>query len=118
MTVAALIIAGGIGAVLRYAIDDAVRRRWPTAFPAPTFAINVTGSLVIGLVAGLVLYRAASPDWQAVIGTGFCGGYTTFSTSVVETVRLGGRRGPVYAGLTFAGSVGACAVGLAIGWAL
>ncbi|MFC3243110.1 fluoride efflux transporter FluC [Gordonia humi] len=75
----------------------------------------MTGSLLIGLVAGIVMFHGASADWQTVIGTGFCGGYTTFSTSVLETVRTGGRRGVLYAALTLVGSVAACALGLALG---
>ncbi|GAC80803.1 CrcB protein [Gordonia malaquae] len=107
-------LAGAVGAVLRFLVDDACRRRWPGAFPGPTFAINVTGSLAMGLIAGMVMFHGADHDWQTVIGTGFLGGYTTFSTSVLETVRTGGRRGLVYAVLTLGGSVGACAVGLAV----
>lgn len=99
----------------RYLVDDFSRRRWPTAFPGPTFVINVTGSLLIGVIAGLVMFAGADHDWLTVIGTGFCGGYTTFSTAMIETLRAG-RRGVGYAALTLAGSVAACAVGLWLGW--
>lgn len=118
MIPALVIVAGALGAVARYIVDEASKRRWPGAFPGPVFTINVTGSLLIGVIAGIVMYHAASADWEAVIGTGFCGGYTTFSTSVLDTVRTGGRRGVAYAALTLVGSVAACAVGIAAAWAV
>ncbi|GEE01413.1 hypothetical protein nbrc107696_18590 [Gordonia spumicola] len=111
-------LAGAVGAVLRFVVDDACRRRWPAAFPGPTFGINVTGSLAMGVLAGLVMFHGTPHAWQTVVGTGLLGGYTTFSTSVLETVRAGGRRGLVYAALTLIGSVGACAAGLAVAYAL
>ncbi|MGO3326287.1 fluoride efflux transporter FluC [Gordonia sp. (in: high G+C Gram-positive bacteria)] len=114
MIPALVVLAGALGAVARFVVDDVSRRRWPGTFPGPVFAINVTGSLLIGVTAGIVMFHGASSDWEAVIGTGFCGGYTTFSTSVLDTVRTGGRRGLMYAMLTLVGSVGACVVGLAL----
>ncbi|GAA4664049.1 fluoride efflux transporter FluC [Gordonia humi] len=115
MIPALLVLAGALGSVARFVVDEESKRRWPGAFPGPVVTINVTGSLLIGLVAGIVMFHGASADWQTVIGTGFCGGYTTFSTSVLETVRTGGRRGVLYAALTLVGSVAACALGLALG---
>ncbi|HAM25639.1 MAG TPA: chromosome condensation protein CrcB, partial [Microbacteriaceae bacterium] len=53
-----------------------------------TTVINVTGSLVLGLLVGLALNGAISAEWRLVLGTGLMGGYTTFSTASVETVRL------------------------------
>ncbi|ALG83528.1 fluoride efflux transporter FluC [Gordonia phthalatica] len=110
------VFAGAVGAVARYLVDDAAKRRWPGVFPGPTFAINITGCLTIGFIAGLVLFAGASHDWLMVVGTGFCGGYTTFSTAAVETIRDGGRRGVVYGAGTLIGSVAACALGLWLGW--
>ncbi|MCF8603185.1 CrcB family protein [Gordonia sp. HY442] len=114
MIAALVVIAGALGSVVRFVVDDVSRRRWPGAFGGPVLAINVTGSLLIGVTAGIVMFHGASSDWQAVVGTGFCGGYTTFSTSVLDTLRTGGRRGLLYAMLTLVGSVGACAIGLAL----
>lgn len=116
MIVLLTVIAGALGAVARYQIDDSSKRRWPSAFPGPTFAINLTGCLVIGFVAGLVMFAGASHDWLVVVGTGFCGGYTTFSTAAVETIRAEGRRGVIYGVGTLVGSVAACAFGLWLGW--
>jgi CrcB protein len=81
-------IAGGLGAGARFVVDGAVRRRWATAFPIGTLLINVSGSLLLGLMVGLVLVHGQSDNLRLIIGTGFCGGFTTFSTASVETVRL------------------------------
>jgi CrcB protein len=83
-----LALAGGAGAVTRFTVDGLVRERWSGPFPLATVAINVTGSLLLGVLTGLVLYRNASSDLALVLGTGFCGGYTTFSSASFETVRL------------------------------
>ncbi|MBC7638454.1 MAG: CrcB family protein [Rhodoferax sp.] len=80
--------AGGLGAAARFAVDSATRSRWATAFPWSTVAINVTGSLLLGLLTGLLVSDGAAGLVRTVLGTGFCGGYTTFSTASVETVRL------------------------------
>jgi len=50
--------------------------------------VNVTGSLLLGIVTGLVVFHGAPRAWEVVLGTGFCGGYTTFGTACIETVRL------------------------------
>jgi CrcB protein len=85
-------LAGGVGAMTRYVVDSVVRTRWPIAFPVGTMAINVSGSLILGVLAGLVMAHGTSTDLQTIAGTGFCGGYTTFSAASVETVRLGEQR--------------------------
>ena len=84
----ALVVAGGVGASTRMVADGAMRSRWPTSFPWATFAINVSGSFLLGVLTGLVLHRHTGVDLRLVAGTGFCGGYTTFSTASFETVRL------------------------------
>ena len=80
-------LAGGLGAVARLVLDGAVRQRVP-GHPWGTVLVNLTGSLLLGLVAGLGAGAALSPSAQLVAGTGFLGGYTTFSAASVETVRL------------------------------
>ncbi len=82
------ILAGGLGAVARFVVDSLVRARSATTFPIGTLVINVTGSFVLGLITGVVLAAAAPDAWRTVVGTGFLGGYTTFSTASFETVRL------------------------------
>ncbi|ALR11857.1 chromosome condensation protein CrcB [Mycobacteroides saopaulense] len=122
MMVVAVILAGALGAVLRFVVDSAVKYRWTRRFPWTTLFINLTGSALIGLLAGLVVFHHASPQLLTLLGTGFCGGYTTFSTASVESVRLIEQRRWALALYntfgTLLGSVGACAAGLALGWAL
>jgi CrcB protein len=86
----AFALAAGIGAPLRHVVGGAVQERHGAAgaFPWGTFVVNVTGSLLLGIVAGLGLYHAFPAAPRLVLGTGFCGAYTTFSTFSVETVRL------------------------------
>jgi len=81
-------LAGGLGAVARFVGDGLVRTRLSAAFPVGTVLINVSGSFTLGLVSGLVLAHAAHDGLRLVVGTGFLGGYTTFSTASFETVRL------------------------------
>lgn len=88
VTILLLGLAGGLGAGTRFVVDGLIRSRLRTALPAATIAINVTGSFLLGLVAGAVIVHAAPPELQAIAGTGFLGGYTTFSTASFETVRL------------------------------
>lgn len=85
-------LAGSAGAVSRFVIDGLIRQRWSVNFPWTTLVINVSGSLLLGILTGLVLYRGVTPDLKLVAGTGFCGGYTTFSTASFETVRLAQRQ--------------------------
>jgi CrcB protein len=102
--------------VARFLVDSEVKRRRPSAFPWGTVLINVSGSLLIGLVAGAVIFHGQPSAWQTIIGTGFCGGYTTFSTASIETVRLVQQRRHWLAlgnaVVPLALSVGACALGL------
>jgi CrcB protein len=65
-----------------------IRSRVASLVPAGTFVINVSGSLLLGFLTGLVLVGAEPTDVRVVLGTGFLGGYTTFSTAMIETVRL------------------------------
>ena len=81
-------LAGGVGAVARFVLDGLVRSRLASWFPVGTVVVNVTGSFVLGLVTGLALAHAVPEELRLVVGTGFCGGYTTFSTASFETVRL------------------------------
>lgn len=81
-------LAGAMGAVTRFGLDFAIKQRWRSPFPWATVIINVSGSLLLGVLAGIVLFDGGSPAWQTVLGTGFCGGFTTFSTASFETVRL------------------------------
>jgi CrcB protein len=92
LVVLAVAGAGGLGAVARLVLDGAVRARVRVGYPIGTTLINVTGSFLLGLVTGLALAHGLPPEWRAVLGTGFLGGYTTFSTASYETVRLAQQR--------------------------
>jgi fluoride exporter len=85
---AAFVLAGAIGAPLRYLIDGAIQDRTEGAFPWGTFVVNATGALALGFLTGLALYHAFPSTPKIVLGTGFIGSYTTFSTFTFETVRL------------------------------
>ncbi|MBJ7338177.1 fluoride efflux transporter CrcB [Mycolicibacterium sp.] len=121
MIVVLTLLAGATGALSRFVLDSSIKRRWQSPFPWATVLINVTGSLLLGILARLVLFDGQSPVWQTVVGTGFCGGYTTFSTASFETVRLVQQNRRLLALLNAIGSlvlsVGACAAGLALAWA-
>lgn len=101
-----VVLAGSAGAVARFVLDGVVRSWRTTEFPWATILINVTGSAALGILAALVSAHSAPEQLQAVVGLGFCGGYTTFSTASVETIRLLERR---RYRLAFANAVGTAA---------
>jgi CrcB protein len=84
-----VVAAGGfVGAPSRYLLDRAINRRIESDLPWGTFLVNISGSFVLGLLTGLSLSNHLSPLVKALLGTGFCGAYTTFSTFTFETIRL------------------------------
>ncbi|MEA2502531.1 MAG: fluoride exporter [Actinomycetota bacterium] len=85
---AGFVVAGAVGAPARYLLDDAISSRTQGVFPWGTLAINVSGSFLLGLLTGLALFHGLPATPRLVLGTGFCGAYTTFSTFTYETVRL------------------------------
>jgi CrcB protein len=110
---AVLVAAGAlVGAPLRYLTDRAVQARFGTEFPWGTLAVNAFGSLVLGLVTGAVAAGAASGQLQLLLGTGFCGALTTYSTFSYETLRLleTGARGRAAANVAVSLAVGLAAV--------
>nr|WP_217271143.1 fluoride efflux transporter CrcB [Frigoribacterium sp. VKM Ac-2836] len=119
MLVVAVAAAGGVGAALRFVVDGLVKDRLGAAYPWGTTVINLSGSFALGLLTGLALQAVVAPEWKLVLGTGLLGGYTTFSTASVETVRLlaTGRRGAAVAsGLgMLVGAVAVASLGLWIG---
>jgi len=102
----ATFVGGGAGAACRYGVGRLVNTRYGGEFPLGTFLINVTGCLVLGLLASLlarVPQEAAFPT--ALLATGFLGGYTTFSTFALEGVVLFRDGCPRTALLSVGGSV-------------
>jgi fluoride exporter len=113
--------AGGLGALLRFLVDGWVNARARALAPrlgAPlgTVLINVTGSLLLGIVVGWWVFRTGDNTWKLAVGTGLLGGYTTFSTASVEAARLilagRGLTAALHAGGMLVASLGAAALGL------
>jgi CrcB protein len=77
--------AGALGALSRYLVSGTIQRRSQSHFPVGTLAVNLAGALLIGLVVGAT--RLGS--MEAIAAVGFLGGFTTFSTWMIETIRLG-----------------------------
>lgn len=89
MSAVLVALAGGLGAVVRFLVDAAIARRVKRpSVPLGTLVINVTGSFLLGLLTGWWSIAAGDPTLRLVLGTGFLGGYTTFSTASVEAARL------------------------------
>jgi CrcB protein len=89
-------LGGALGSVSRFLLGPVIHRLLGFTFPYGTLAINIVGSLVLGLVAGLATDAATvSPQVRAFLAVGFCGGFTTFSAFSFETVTLveGGQLG-------------------------
>ncbi len=84
----AFLVAAALGAPARYLLDSVVQRATSAEYPWGTGVVNISGSFALGLLSGLALYHAFPSDATLVLGTGFCGAYTTFSTFAFETVRL------------------------------
>jgi fluoride exporter len=105
-TVAAIAVAGALGALSRYGLEGFVSRRLPGAFPWGTFVINISGAFVLGLVFTLATERWALAPWLRSAATiGFLGAYTTFSTLSLESYRLLETRSYALAGANLLGSV-------------
>ena len=82
-------IGGGLGSTLRYIVNVVSPRLFGDGFPYHTFIINITGSTVMGLIAGYFAFRGdASQSWRLFLMTGILGGYTTFSAFSLDTALL------------------------------
>jgi CrcB protein len=92
---------GGLGAVLRFLLDGAVSRRLGRAFPYGTLAVNLTGATALGILAGAAVQHDAYRLW----GVGLIGGFTTFSTWMLESHRLAEEGRGTLTVLNVAGSV-------------
>ena len=118
MIVLGLMVAGAVGSVARALVDAIVASRFGRSFPFGTLVINVSGSALLGVLTGLVLHHGWPSASATILGTGFCGGYTTFSTHAVDSVELaragdpGGAVRNVAANLVL--GTGAAALGLAV----
>ena len=120
MIVLLVVIGAAVGAPLRYLVDRAVQGRHDSLFPWGTFAVNVAGSFLLGLLAAAGLHTPAPV--LAALGTGLCGALTTYSTFGYETVQLLHQRARLFAMLNVVASIvaglGAAVVGAALAQAL
>jgi fluoride exporter len=118
MTEVLLAVAAAAGAVVRYVTDTACVQKFGARWPIGTFVVNVIGAFALGLLTGLVLHHGLSHNTKAVLGTGFCGAFTTYSTFSFEAARLAQERRSMaaagYVALTLAVGLSAAAAGLGL----
>jgi CrcB protein len=109
-TAVAIAVAGALGSLARYGVGGLISRRNQSAFPWETFAVNISGSFVLGLIFTVATERWSIAPWlRSALTIGFLGAYTTFSTFMFETYRLAEDRAH---GLAVLNIVGSCAVGM------
>src|SRR3954467_2881276 len=119
MGYAIVFIGGGLGAALRHGINLGSARWLGAGFPYGTFIVNVTGSLIMGLVAGYFAFKGdASQHWRLFLTTGLLGGYTTFSAFSLDMMLLYERGQWALAAFNVIGSVALAIGGLLVGLAI
>ena len=112
-------LGGGVGAAIRHGMNIGVARVLGTAFPYGTLIINITGSFVMGLIAGYFALKGdASQHWRLFLTTGILGGYTTFSAFSLDTALLYERGEIGLSALYVATSVAVSIAGLFAGLAI
>ena len=119
MSLLFVLVGAAVGAPMRYLTDRAVQARHDTVFPWGTFTVNVFGALILGVIAGGTTAGAVPQELRYLIGTGFCGALTTYSTFSYETLRLAEENAKFFAvanlaATTIAG-LGGAFLGAAIG---
>lgn len=115
MTVLLVALGAAVGAPTRYLVDRAFRARFGSGFPWGTAAVNVVGCLLLGLVAGS---RAVPAAVVSLVGTGFCGALTTYSTFSWEALRLA-EGGPRWRSVAYVLASTTAGLGAAaLGWTL
>jgi fluoride exporter len=118
----AVVLGAMVGAPARYLTDLVVQSRHGSELPWGTVTVNVAGSLVLGVTAGALTGGGGDHWLLLLVGTGFCGALTTFSTFSFETVRLLQLAHPRTAALNVAvsvvGGLAACAAGFAVATSL
>jgi fluoride exporter len=114
----AVVLGAAVGAPLRYLTDLWVQRRHDSVFPWGTLTVNVAGSFLLGVVLGTQTHAGGSEWWAVLLGTGFCGALTTFSTFGFETVRLIEDGALLLAGMNVVVSVLAGLSAGVVGWSV
>jgi fluoride exporter len=111
-----IFVGGGIGAALRHGVNVVLGREPGTEFPFHTLFANVSGSLLMGILAAYFGLRMGSPQWlRLFLTTGILGGYTTFSTFSLDSVLLWERGQYVSAAVYVGGSIAASLAGVFLG---
>lgn len=119
MTAPLLVMAGAaVGAPCRWALDRAVQARHDSVFPWGTLSINVLGSLLLGVLLGATSAGPPAAELVALIGIGFAGGFTTYSTFAFETVRLFEEGARLLAAVNVVASLAAGLAAALAGWFL
>ncbi|MDF1736662.1 MAG: fluoride efflux transporter CrcB [Minwuia sp.] len=117
--IVAIALGGAVGAVLRYSVVQTTLRLWGTGFPVGTLAVNVIGSLAMGLAVEWLAARGMSDAWRGFVMVGLLGALTTFSTFSLDVALLHGRGemalAALYVMLSVCLSVGALFLGLWLG---
>ncbi|MDP9221214.1 MAG: fluoride efflux transporter CrcB [Actinomycetota bacterium] len=120
MTLLMIALGAALGAPARYLSDRAIQSRHETVFPWGTLTVNLVASFVLGIVTGAG--SAVNPNLALLIGTGFCGALSTYSTFSYETLRLAQDGARFYAGanvcLSLVAAIGAAALGWSVGVSL
>ncbi len=88
LTALLVAVSGGIGAALRLAVNGAIHRRVRPEYPVAMTVINLVGSFALGFVTGLASGRVVPESWAIILGVGLVGGFTAFSTTSFQTLRL------------------------------
>lgn len=114
-----VVVGGAVGSAMRYLVGRAMGPQADTHIPWHTFAVNVVGAFLIGLLLTIAARHAWPGWWRPLIGIGVLGGFTTFSTFSLEVVELGIRGSHLlawgYAAGSLACGVAGCLVGIALG---
>lgn len=118
MTLLLVLVGAAVGASLRYLTDLFVQSRHDSVFPWGTLTVNAAGSLLLGVTAGALAGTDGHSWVLALVGTGFCGALTTFSTFSFETVRLAQEGSLLASGLNVLATVSVTLAACAGGWSL
>ena len=113
-TLIMVFLGGGLGSLCRYGISRVIT---PTesGFPAATFWSNVISCLILGFLIGFFMEKSGESKWQLMLVTGFCGGFSTFSTFSAETFVLLSKGDYLFAGLNILLSVIVCLICIFVG---
>jgi len=118
LTLLLVMIGAALGAPSRWLLDQAIQNRRDSVFPLGTWTINISGSLLLGVILGATAFGPGSAQLVALAGTGFCGGFTTYSTFGFETVRLTEEGSYLEAGLNIVTSLTFGLIAALAGWYL